>query len=98
MTFGEWTHSSSFTNFSTPQPSVPHGAVGMDCEKANKGLFSGLLIAVVTLIAIATFFVFESRLNYPETAIKVRVWISTPREYSVARVRNVLKYVLCILR
>ncbi|XP_012937494.1 proton channel OtopLc [Aplysia californica] len=51
--------------------SVPQGAVGMDCEKANKGLFSGLLIAVVTLIAIATFFVFESRLNYPETAIKI---------------------------
>ena len=44
----------------------------MDCEKANKGLFSGLLIAVVTLIAIATFFVFDSRLNSPMTAIKVR--------------------------
>ena len=43
----------------------------MDCEKANKGLFSGLLIAVVTLIAIATFFVFDSRLNNPTTAIKV---------------------------
>ena len=43
----------------------------MDCEKANKGLFSGLLVAVVTLIAIATFFVFESRLNNPMTAIKV---------------------------
>ena len=43
----------------------------MDCEKANKGLFSGLLVAVVTLIAIATFFVFDSRLNNPMTAIKV---------------------------
>ncbi|CAL1539090.1 unnamed protein product, partial [Lymnaea stagnalis] len=51
--------------------SVPHGAVGMDCEKANKGLFTGLLVAVVTLIAIATFFVFESRLNHPHTAIKI---------------------------
>ena len=48
------------------------GVVSMDCEKANKGLFSGLLVAVVTLIAIATFFVFESRLNNPITAIKVR--------------------------
>ena len=45
--------------------------MSMDCEKANKGLFSGLLVAVVTLIAIATFFVFESRLNNPMTAIKV---------------------------
>ncbi|XP_059173812.1 proton channel OtopLc-like isoform X2 [Physella acuta] len=51
--------------------SVPAGAVGMDCEKANKGLFTGLLVAVVTLIAIATFFVFESRLNHPHTAIKI---------------------------
>ncbi|RUS82167.1 hypothetical protein EGW08_010049 [Elysia chlorotica] len=51
--------------------SVPAGAVGMDCEKANKGLFSGLLIAVITLIAIATFFVFESRLNQPTSAIKI---------------------------
>ncbi|CAG5136815.1 unnamed protein product, partial [Candidula unifasciata] len=50
--------------------SVPHGSVGMDCEKANKGLFTGLLVAVITLIAIATFFVFESRLNHPQTAIK----------------------------
>lgn len=54
--------------------SVPAGAVGMDCEKANKGLFTGLLVAVVTLIAIATFFVFESRLNHPHTAIKVTVF------------------------
>ncbi|XP_067663071.1 proton channel OtopLc-like isoform X2 [Haliotis asinina] len=51
--------------------SAPHGASSMDCEKANKGLFSGLLIAVVTLIAIATFFVFEARLKVPETAINV---------------------------
>ncbi|GFN98271.1 otopetrin-1 [Plakobranchus ocellatus] len=51
--------------------SVPAGAVGMDCEKANKGLFSGLLIAVITLIAIATFFVFESRLKQPTSAIKI---------------------------
>ncbi|GFR96383.1 otopetrin-1 [Elysia marginata] len=51
--------------------SVPVGAVGMDCEKANKGLFSGLLVAVITLIAIATFFVFESRLNQPTSAIKI---------------------------
>ncbi|XP_046563857.1 proton channel OtopLc-like isoform X1 [Haliotis rubra] len=51
--------------------SAPHGAASMDCEKANKGLFSGLLIAVVTLIAIATFFVFEARLKVPETAINV---------------------------
>ncbi|PVD35083.1 hypothetical protein C0Q70_06364 [Pomacea canaliculata] len=47
--------------------SVPHGVVSMDCEKANKGLFTGLLVAVITLIAIATFFVFDSRLNYPTT-------------------------------
>ncbi|XP_041358724.1 proton channel OtopLc-like isoform X2 [Gigantopelta aegis] len=51
--------------------SVPHGAASMDCEKANKGLFTGLLIAVITLIAIATFFVFESRLKDPVTAIQV---------------------------
>ena len=47
------------------------GVVSMDCEKANKGLFTGLLVAVITLIAIATFFVFESRLNNPTTAVKV---------------------------
>ena len=51
---------------------VFQGVVSMDCEKANKGLFTGLLVAVVTLIAIATFFVFDSRLNNPVTAIKVR--------------------------
>ncbi|ESO90608.1 hypothetical protein LOTGIDRAFT_93639, partial [Lottia gigantea] len=51
--------------------SVPQGAASMDCEKANKGLFSGLLVAVVTMIAIATFFVFESRLSDPTTAVQV---------------------------
>ncbi|KAK6172603.1 hypothetical protein SNE40_016226 [Patella caerulea] len=51
--------------------SVPQGAASMDCEKANKGLFSGLLVAVITLIAIATFFVFESRLSDPITAVQV---------------------------
>lgn len=54
------------------------GVVSMDCEKANKGLFTGLLVAVITLIAIATFFVFDSRLNYPYTAIKVSHTISLP--------------------
>ncbi|KAL8589901.1 hypothetical protein ACOMHN_023988 [Nucella lapillus] len=61
-----WPSHTSLTSSATPQ-----GVVSMDCEKANKGLFSGLLIAVVTLIAIATFFVFDSRLNNPVTATKV---------------------------
>ncbi|KAK7503909.1 hypothetical protein BaRGS_00005032 [Batillaria attramentaria] len=61
-----WPSHTSLTSSAAPQ-----GVVSMDCEKANKGLFSGLLVAVVTLIAIATFFVFDSRLNYPDTAIKV---------------------------
>ena len=47
------------------------GATGIDCDKANKGLFLGLLVAVVTLIAIATFFVFENRISDSLTAIKV---------------------------
>ncbi|XP_076070404.1 proton channel OtopLc-like isoform X1 [Mytilus galloprovincialis] len=51
--------------------SVPAGATSIDCEKANKGLFLGMLIAVVTLIAIATFFVFESRIKDTSTAIKI---------------------------
>ncbi|KAK7096762.1 hypothetical protein V1264_003828 [Littorina saxatilis] len=61
-----WPSHTSLTSSAAPQ-----GVVSMDCEKANKGLFSGLLVAVVTLIAIATFFVFDSRLNNPTTAIKV---------------------------
>lgn len=51
--------------------SVPAGATAIDCEKANKGLFLGMLIAVVTLIAVATFFVFESRIKDTTTAIKI---------------------------
>lgn len=51
--------------------SAPQGASAIDCEKANKGLFLGLLVGVFTLIAIATFFVFESRLSDSVTAIKV---------------------------
>lgn len=51
--------------------SVPQGATGIDCDKANKGLFFGLLIAVLTLIAIATFFVFETRISDSLTAIQV---------------------------
>ncbi|KAK3099634.1 hypothetical protein FSP39_007321 [Pinctada imbricata] len=51
--------------------SVPAGAAAIDCEKANKGLFLGLLVAVFTLIAIATFFVFESRINDSITAVQV---------------------------
>ncbi|KAK3599223.1 hypothetical protein CHS0354_012831 [Potamilus streckersoni] len=51
--------------------SVPQGATSIDCEKANKGLFLGLLVAVVTLIAMATFFVFENRISDTNTAIKV---------------------------
>ena len=47
------------------------GATGIDCDKANKGLFFGLLVAVLTLIAIATFFVFETRINDSLTAIQV---------------------------
>lgn len=51
--------------------SVPQGATGIDCDKANKGLFLGLLVAVLTLIATATFFVFENRLSDSATAVKV---------------------------
>ena len=50
---------------------MPAGAAAIDCEKANKGLFLGLLVAVFTLIAIATFFVFESRIKDSITAVKV---------------------------
>jgi hypothetical protein len=31
-----------------------------DCHKANKGLFLGLLILVVTLISVSLFFVFDT--------------------------------------
>ncbi|KAH3841794.1 hypothetical protein DPMN_115274 [Dreissena polymorpha] len=51
--------------------SVPQGATGIDCDKANKGLFMGLLVAVLTLIAIATFFVFENRISDSSTAVQV---------------------------
>lgn len=51
--------------------SQPQSTASMDCEKANRGLFLGLLIGVITLIAIATFFVFEVRISDSETAIKV---------------------------
>ena len=54
-----------------PFYSIFTGATGIDCDKANKGLFSGLLVAVLTLIAIATFFVFESRISDSQSAIKV---------------------------
>lgn len=47
------------------------GATGIDCDKANKGLFLGLLVAVLTMIAIATFFVFENRISDSSTAIQV---------------------------
>ncbi|XP_033743719.1 proton channel OtopLc-like isoform X1 [Pecten maximus] len=51
--------------------SVPAGAAAIDCEKANKGLFLGLLVAVLTLIAMAIFFVFDTRVESPDNAIKV---------------------------
>eukprot|EP00106_Octopus_bimaculoides_P017136 XP_014784578.1 PREDICTED: otopetrin-2-like [Octopus bimaculoides] len=51
--------------------SQPQSTASMDCEKANRGLFLGLLIGVITLIAIATFFVFEVRISDSVTAIKV---------------------------
>lgn len=60
-----WPSHTSFTS------SAPTGASAIDCDKANKGLFLGLLVAVFTLIAIATFFVFESRLQDMFTAVKV---------------------------
>lgn len=34
-----------------------------DCHKANKGLFLGLFIAVITLIAVSCFFVFDQEFN-----------------------------------
>ena len=44
--------SSSNSRHHIPRPS--------DCHKANKGLFLGLLILVITLISVSLFFVFET--------------------------------------
>lgn len=60
-----WPSHASFTS------SVPAGTTNVDCDKANKGLFLGLLIGVVTVIAIATFFVFNARLTDTSTAIQI---------------------------
>ncbi|XP_076468385.1 proton channel OtopLc-like [Babylonia areolata] len=61
-----WSSHASFVSSVARQ-----GAVDMDCEKANKGLFSGLLVAVATLIAIATVHVLDTRMNNPVAAAKV---------------------------
>ena len=34
-----------------------------DCHKANKGLFLGLFISILTLIAVSTYFVFQERMD-----------------------------------
>jgi hypothetical protein len=39
-----------------------------DCHKANKGLFLGLFIAILTLIAISCFFVFDEKFKNSDTA------------------------------
>ena len=43
----------------------PHehiSATGVDCDKANRGLFFGLFITVLTLVAVSCYFVFDDRL------------------------------------
>ena len=39
-----------------------------DCHKANKGLFLGLFITILTLIAVSTYFVFQEKSYQKDTA------------------------------
>ena len=39
-----------------------------DCHKANKGLFLGLFVTILTLIAVSSFFVFDERFENSDTA------------------------------
>ena len=92
---GSWTHSADIychvLIFSI-------GATGIDCDKANKGLFFGLLVAVLTLIAIATFFVFETRIKDALTAIQV-FYVTEIALMSVTAVGIVLGFMrLCHLK
>lgn len=39
-----------------------------DCDKANKGLFLGLFVTILTLVSVSSFFVFDEKLENRDTA------------------------------
>jgi len=50
---------------STNRGVVPHTSA-VDCDKANKGLFVGLFVTVLTLVAVSCYFVFEDTMPESE--------------------------------
>ncbi|CAH1778024.1 unnamed protein product, partial [Owenia fusiformis] len=49
----------------------PEPEVNRDCHKANSGLFGGILIFMVTIVAVAVFFVLVDNLTMPVEAMTV---------------------------
>ena len=39
-----------------------------DCDKANKGLFLGLFVTILTLVSVSSFFIFDEKLENRDTA------------------------------